>query len=83
MTAAASGCSATTLFYAGIVTIAVCVLIAAIGLAIVGVASGLGTVFYGTDLNHTAGTVTIAAGMIVPAISLIVMDVISGFRAVL
>lgn len=82
MTAAASGCFAVTLICTGIVAIAVFVLITAIGLAIVSVVPGLGTVFYGTDCNHAAGAVTVAAGMVVSAISLIVVDVISGFRAV-
>lgn len=73
---------AVILLYAGIVTIAVGVIIATISLTVMGVMSGFGTVFHGAGLDYAAATVTVATRVIIAAICLTVMGMIFCFRTI-
>ena len=80
VTAALSHILVRALSHTGIVTVAVRMIIPAIGLTVVGVISRLRTPFHRTYADRPAGTVTVAAGMIVTAVGLAVVKMISRLR---
>ena len=83
VTAALSHILVRALSHTGIVTVAVRMIIPAIGLTVVGVISRLRTPFHRTYADRPAGTVAPASRMGISTVSCIVMCVQSGCRTTL